>query len=53
MFEASNFGITIIDQNLRYIATNSAFQAMFGYTDTELQQLSPLDLIVDDYRGAG
>jgi len=51
MFEASNLGITIIDQNLRYIATNSAFQAMFGYTDTELRQLSPLDLIVEDYRG--
>ena len=51
MFEASNLGITIIDQNLRYIATNSAFQAMFGYTDTELRQLSPLDLVVEDYRG--
>ena len=51
MFEASNLGITIVDQNLRYIATNSAFQAMLGYTDTELRQLSPLDLIVEDYRG--
>ena len=36
MFEASNLGITIIDQDLQYIATNSAFQAMLGYTDTRI-----------------
>jgi len=50
MFEASNLGITIIDHNLHYIAINSAFQSMLGYTDTELQQLTPLDFIVADYR---
>ena len=48
MFEASNLGISIIDQNLHYIATNTAFQAMLGYTDNELQQLTPLDVTVEE-----
>jgi PAS domain S-box-containing protein len=50
MFEASNLGITLIDQNLRYIAANAAFQAMLGYTDEELQQLTPLDVTVEEDR---
>jgi PAS domain S-box-containing protein len=44
MFEASNLGIAVIDENLHYVATNTAFQAMLGYTDYELQQLTPLDV---------
>ena len=39
MFEASNLGIAVIDENLHYVATNAAFQAMLGYSDYELQQL--------------
>ena len=52
MFEASNLGITVIDQNLHYVATNSAFQAMLGYTEGELQQLTPLDITVEEDRDA-
>ncbi len=50
MFEASNLGISIIDQNLSYIATNRAFQAMLGYTADELQKLTPVDVTVEDDR---
>jgi PAS domain S-box-containing protein len=50
MFEASNLGISVIDQNLRYVATNRAFQAMLGYTDDELQQLTPVDITAEEDR---
>ena len=50
MFEASNLGITVIDLNLHYVATNSAFQAMLGYTENELLQLTPLDITVEEDR---
>ena len=52
MFEASNLGITVIDQNLQYLAANSAFQSMLGYTENELQQLTPLDVTVEEDRDA-
>ena len=52
MFEASNSGITVIDQNLQYLAANSAFQSMLGYTENELQQLTPLDVTVEEDRDA-
>ena len=48
MFEASNLGIAVIDENLHYVATNAAFQAMLGYSDYELQQLTPLDVTVEE-----
>jgi len=50
MFEASNLGISIIDQNLHYIATNPAFQAMLGYTESELRQLTPVDVTAEEDR---
>src|SRR5262249_892826 len=37
-------GITVIDQNHRFIMTNSAFQNMVGYKDEELKELTPLDI---------
>ena len=40
-------GITVIDQNHRFIMTNSAFQNMVGYKDEELKQLTPLDITPD------
>ena len=52
MFEASNLGITVIDQNLQYLAANSAFQSMLGYTENELQQLTPLDVTMEEDRDA-
>jgi PAS domain S-box-containing protein len=39
-------GITVIDQNHRFIMTNSTFQNMVGYKD-ELKQLTPLDITPD------
>jgi PAS domain S-box-containing protein len=50
IFEASNLGISIIDQNLRYIATNPAFQAMLGYTDLELKNLTAVDITAEEDR---
>ena len=38
------FGISFLDRNHRFIATNSAYRAMTGYTDEELRKLSPLDM---------
>ena len=51
IFETSTLGITIFDQDLHYIATNPAFRTMLGYTDEELQQLTPLDITVGEERG--
>ena len=51
IFETSTLAITVFDQNLRYTATNPAFQTMLGYTDEELRQLTPLDITVADERG--
>ena len=50
IFETSNLGITIIDQDLHYVATNPAFQAMLGYTDEELRELTTLSLAVEEDR---
>ena len=50
IFEASNLGISIIDQNLRYIATNPAFQAMLGYTDVELKNLTAVEVTAEEDR---
>ena len=51
IFETSTLAISIFDQDLRYTATNPAFQALLGYTDDEMRLFTPLDLTVDE-RGA-
>src|SRR5262249_17749026 len=38
------------DQSMRFIATNAAFQTMLGYTEEELQDASPLQLVVEEER---
>jgi PAS domain S-box-containing protein len=48
MFEASNLGISIIDQDLHYVATNSAFQTMLGYTANELLGLTPVEVTAEE-----
>ena len=40
-------GITVIDQNHRFIMTNSTFQNMVGFKDEELKELTPLDITPD------
>ena len=52
IFETSTLAISVFDQDLRYTATNPAFQAILGYTDDEIWQLTPLDLTVGEERGA-
>jgi PAS domain S-box-containing protein len=52
IFETSALAISVFDQDLRYRATNPAFQAILGYTDHELRELTPLDLTVGEERGA-
>ena len=42
IFETSTLAISVFDQDLRYRATNQAFQSILGYTDEELRQLTPL-----------
>jgi len=52
IFETSTLAISVFDQDLRYTATNPAFQAILGYSDDEIRQFTPLDLTVGDERGA-
>jgi PAS domain S-box-containing protein len=50
IFETSSIGISTFDQDLHYLATNPAFQAMLGYTNEELRQLTPLDITLEEER---
>ena len=52
IFETSTLAISVFDQDLRYTATNPAFQGILGYTEDELRQLTPLDLTVGEEREA-
>ena len=44
------FGISLVDHQHRFIATNRTFQTMIGYTDKELLQLTPLDISIPGER---
>jgi PAS domain S-box-containing protein len=50
IFQASSIGISTFDQDLHYLATNPAFQAILGYTDEELRMLTPLDITLEEQR---
>jgi PAS domain S-box-containing protein len=50
MFEMSTVGVVLADHNFRFLVTNTAFQAMLGHTDDELQGLTPLDISADEDR---
>jgi len=50
IFETSTLAISVFDQDLRYTATNPAFQAILGYAAEELRHLTPLDLTVGEER---
>jgi len=51
LFEASAAGMALTDLTSRYVATNSAFQKMLGYTDEEFKALTALDITHPDERG--
>lgn len=44
VFENVAVGIAVAELDGRYLIANSAFEKMFGYTEAELQELTPLDL---------
>jgi PAS domain S-box-containing protein len=50
VFEMSSLGVSLVDHNLKFVATNKALQDMLGYTTDELEHLSPVDLMVEDER---
>src|SRR4026208_2182196 len=50
VFENSAIGVALTDLRGRFLATNSAFQKMTGYTDEEIGRLTFLELTHEDYR---
>jgi len=50
VFENSAIGVALTDMHGRFLATNSAYQKMLGYTDEEIGKLSFLEVTHPDYR---
>ena len=50
LFESVPVGVGLIGSHRRYIATNPAFQRMLGYSEAELNRLSPADITHEDDR---
>ena len=50
VFENSAIGVALTDLSGRFLATNSAFQKMLGYTGEEIGTLTFLELTHEDYR---
>jgi len=50
LFEASSAGMALMDLTGRYVATNSAFQRMLGYTDDDFRKLTAIDITHPDER---
>ncbi len=50
VFENSAIAVALTDLSGRFLATNSAYQKMLGYTDEELGRLTFLDLTHENYR---
>ncbi len=53
VFEMSSLGVCLVDQNMKFVATNQALQDMLGYTAAEMQNLSPAELFFDGDRNSG
>jgi PAS domain S-box-containing protein len=51
-FENTSVGITIADLEGRFVATNSAYQRMLGYSEGELAKLSYMEITVEEDRNA-
>src|SRR4029077_12815292 len=52
LFENSSAGIGLVTPDGRFTAANLALQKMLGYTEEELQRLTPLDLTHEEDRTA-
>ena len=50
VFDNSAIGVALSDLNGRVVATNSTYQKMLGYTESEFQGMSFLDITHEDYR---
>lgn len=50
VFENSAIGVALADSNGRVLATNAAFQQMLGYTESEFEGLSFLEITHEDFR---
>src|ERR1044072_6647715 len=50
--ENSAIGVAVADLNGRVLATNANYQKMLGYTESEFQGISFLDITHEDYREA-
>jgi PAS domain S-box-containing protein len=50
VFDNSAIGVALTDLRGRFLATNSAYQKILGFTDQELGRLTFLDLTHEDYR---
>ena len=50
LFESVPVGVGLIGSHRRYVATNPAFQRMLGYSEAELNRLSPADITHEDDR---
>ena len=50
LFESSTLGVAMINSGFRFLIANPTFLTMFGYSSEELQQLSFLDICIDEAR---
>ena len=50
VFENSAIGVALADSNGRVLATNATYQKMLGYTESEFEGLSLLQITHEDYR---
>ncbi len=50
VFENSAIGVALTDVNGRFIAANPVYENMLGYTEQELEQLSFVDITVEEDR---
>ena len=50
LFENVPIGVMLLGPDDRYVAVNTAFQAMLGYSEAELRSRSPIDITHEDDR---
>ena len=50
VFDNSAIGVVLTDLNGRVLATNSTYQKMLGYTESEFEGICFLDITHEDYR---
>jgi formate hydrogenlyase transcriptional activator len=50
VFEKSEIGVALTDENGRFLAVNRAYEKMLGYTEDELRKLSFFDVTPEEFR---